>query len=107
MSPPAVAYLEKNDTHLSFNLSQASYFNCPPYAFQYQIIPNDCGECSTTTGSNVVTCSGDYTQLTRDTSCSVAVQTVMCDDLVGNISIMVTVPISGIHMHAYYSYTKT
>ena len=49
----------------------------------------------------MVTCSGNYTQLTRDTPCSIAVQTVVCDGLDGDVRITVTVPISGIHTYIY------
>ena len=49
----------------------------------------------------MVTCSGNYTQLTRDTPRSFAVQTVVCDGLNGDLRITVTVPISGIHTYIY------
>ena len=40
----------------------------------------------------MVTCNGNYSQHISDHQCSFAVQTVVCDDLVGDVSIAVTVP---------------
>ena len=53
---------------------------------------SNCGECPSTTTTNTVTCSGYNTQLISDHPCSFAVQTVVCGDLVGYVSIAVTIP---------------
>ena len=102
LAPPRASDLqlvEANNTHLRFSWSPVSLC-CP--SIQYHIVAsNQCGECPTTTTANTVTCSGNYTQLTSDHPCSFAVRTVVCDDLIGDVSIAVTVPIEGILMHSY------
>ena len=88
--PTDIQLVEANHTHLSFNWSPVS-LSCP--SIQYHIVACNCGECPVTTRSNMVTCNGNYSQQTSDHQCSFAVQTVVCDDLVGDVSIAVTVPI--------------
>ena len=61
----------------------------------YNIEASNCGECPNTTISNMVTCSGDYTQLLNDRQCSFAVQTVVCDGIAGDISTAVKVTMTG------------
>ena len=61
---------------------------------------SNCGDCPSTTRSNMVTCNGNYSQHMSDHQCSFAVQTVVCDDLVGDVNdsiATVTVSITGIH----------
>ena len=88
--------MEENNTHLSFIWSQVP-LNCP--SIQYKIIVTEnCGECPNTTTSNKVTCTRNYTQLTNNHQCSFAVQTVVCDDIIGDFSsvVNVTMTASGI-----------
>ena len=90
--PTDVKLVETNHTHFRFTWSHVS--SCCP-SIQYHIVASNCGECPTTTHSNMVTCSGNYTPLTGDHPCSFAVGTAVCNDTVGNISITVTVPMIG------------
>ena len=88
--------MEENNTHFSFNWSQVP-LNCP--SIQYKIIVTEnCGECPnmTTMASNKVTCTRNYTQLTNNHQCSFAVQTVVCDDIIGDVSSAVNLMITGI-----------
>ena len=56
---------------------------------------SNCGQCPHTTTNNVVTCNGNYTHLLNDWQCSFAVQTVVCDDIVGDISMAGAVNMTG------------
>ena len=53
---------------------------------------SNCEECPSIATTNTVTCRGNYTQPTRDHPCSLAVQIVVCGELVGYVSIAVTIP---------------
>ena len=46
----------------------------------------NCGDCPNTTTSNRVICSGNYTD---NRQCSFAVQTVVCGDIIGDVSTVV------------------
>ena len=97
--PTDVQLVEMNDTHLGFNWSHVST-GCS--SLQYHIMASNCGECPSTTTTNMVTCTGNYTQLTSDHLCSFAVRTAVCNGTVGDISIAVNVPtVTGIMGNAY------
>jgi hypothetical protein len=53
---------------------------------------DNCANCPSTTTTNVVTCTGDYTQLTSDHPCSFAVRSAVCNGIVGDFSDAVDVP---------------
>ena len=91
--PIDVQLVEANHTHLSFNWTQVS-LNCP--SLQYHIVASNCGECPNATRSSTITCSGNYAQFLSDHPCSFAVQTVVCNGLVGDASIAFNVTITGI-----------
>ena len=52
---------------------------------------DNCGVCPTTTTTNMAICTGNYTQLISDRPCSFAVRTAVCNGIVGDISIAITV----------------
>jgi hypothetical protein len=53
----------------------------------------NCGDClNTTTTTNVITCSGNYTHLTSDHPCSFAVRSAVCNGTVGDVSDAINVP---------------
>ena len=89
-SPPGdIQLVEANNTHLRFSWSPDSLC-CP--SVQHHIMASNCGECPSITTTNTVTCSGDYTRLTNDHPCSFAVQTIVGGELLGYVSITVTIP---------------
>jgi hypothetical protein len=53
----------------------------------------NCGECPNSTTTNMITCSGDYAQLTSDHPCSFAVGTAVCNGTAVDVSITVTVDV--------------
>ena len=87
--PTDVQLVEANHTKIRFNWSHVST-HCP--SLQYHIMASNCGECPSTTTTNMVTCTGNYTQLTSDCPCSIPVRTAVCNGTVGDISIAVNVP---------------
>ena len=60
---------------------------------------SNCGKCPTATPHHAVTCSGNYTWHMNDQKCVFAIQTVVCDNIIGpavNISIiLVNTTVSG------------
>ena len=95
--PSDVNLIEETRTHLRFNWSRSqNSLNCP--SIFYQIVASNCGQCPDTTTNTTVTCFGNYTQLMSSRQCSFAVQAVVCDNIIGDVSIAVTVtvPITGI-----------
>jgi hypothetical protein len=56
---------------------------------------DNCGNCPSTTTTNMVTCTGDYTQLTSDHPCSFAVRSAVCNCTIGDVSDAVTVTMAG------------
>jgi hypothetical protein len=60
----------------------------------------NCGECPSTTTTNMATCTGDYTQLTSDQPCSFAIRSAVCNGTIGDVNIIVTVDVptvTGMH----------
>ena len=94
--PTDVQLVEANNTHLSFNWTQVS-LNCP--SIEYHIMTSNCGKCPTATPHHAVTCSGNYTWHMNDQKCVFAIQTVVCNNIIGpavNISIiLVNTTVSG------------
>ena len=86
-----IKLIEGNLTHVSFNWSQISS-QCP--SIQYHIVASNCGECPDITINNKVTCTGKYTQLINSHQCSFAVQTIVCDEIIGDISTAINVTVS-------------
>ena len=76
--------------------------NCP--RIYYSIMASNCGECPEITTNNKVTCTGNYIQLLNNHQCSFAVQTIVCDEIIGDVStaINVTNQILGIHCNHDY-----
>jgi hypothetical protein len=91
-SPTDVQLVEASHTQISFNWSHISS-HCP--SLQYHIMASNCGDCPSTTTTNMATCTGNYTQLTSDNPCSFALRTVVCDGVVGDFSDAVNVPTVG------------
>ena len=52
---------------------------------------SNCGDCPSTITTNMVTCTGNYTQLNSDDPCSFAVRTSLCNGTLGDISMAVDV----------------
>ena len=91
--PTDVKLVEANHTYLKFTWNHVSS-HCP--SIQYHIEASNCGECPVTTRRNMVTCNGNYSQLMHDDhSCLFTVGTVVCNDIIDNVSIAVTVPMIG------------
>jgi hypothetical protein len=67
--------------------------HCP--SLQYHIMADNCGECPSTTTTNMATCTGDYTQLSSDHPCSFAVRKAVCNGTIGDVSDAVTVAMPG------------
>ena len=78
--PSDVHLLDINSTHLTFHWSPVSS-NCN--AVHYCITSSNCGHCPNRVNSTSVTCSGPFI---NDQLCTFAVQTVVCDNVVGNES---------------------
>ena len=88
-----ITLADVNRSQLTFSWSSSSQ-DCP--AVHYNINATDCGKCSDMTTSNNVTCN--YNALSASTlpqTCSLRVQTVVCDDIVGTTSEPVTVLVKG------------
>ena len=62
---------------------------CP--SLYYNILSSNCGSCPTTTTNTTVTCTDVPT---NGSTCTFAVQTVVCGDIVGNTSTLVSVSFS-------------
>ena len=63
--------------------------NCP--SLHYNILATNCGSCPTTTTNTTVTCTDVPT---NGSMCTFAVQTVVCGDIVGNMSTQFSVSLS-------------
>ena len=91
--PPNDVYLvEANSTQLSFQWRQISA-RCP--AVQYRIVASNCGQCPNITPNTTATCTGPFPL--NDVQCLFALQTIVCDDIVGNVSMAVSVTMRGMH----------
>ena len=68
--------------------------NCP--AVHYNILSSNCGSCPMNTTNATVTCNDVLNEADNSQvgMCSFAVQTVMCGNITGTISDIVTVPLS-------------
>ena len=94
--PPNDVYLvEANSSQLIFQWSEIPV-SCP--AIQYRIIASNCGQCPNTTHNTTVTCTGTF-PLLHDTQCLFALQTIVCDDIVGNVSMAVSVTMRGMYTY--------
>ena len=79
--PPSNVHLVNiNSTHVTLHWNPVSS-NCN--AIQYRIISSNCGLYPNATNSSSVTCTGPFTD---DQLCTFTVQTVVCDNVVGNES---------------------
>ena len=87
--PPNDVRLKKGTAdHLTFSWSGAS-FNCS--MLHYRIVASNCGLCPEMTRNTTATCRGNYRQLTNDAPCSFAVQTLVCGNTAGDLSLAVNV----------------
>ena len=94
--PPPVDVSVRNimPDQITFGWAQPSYMPCA--ALHYHISSSNCGRCpnNVTHTSHDVTC----TDVVMDGSvCSFAVQAVVCDTIIGNVSIPAFVLLKGVH----------
>ena len=64
--------------------------NCP--SIHYNILASNCGSCPTTTHNNTVVCTDVPTD--RDKICTFALQTVICGNIAGILSNLISVFLS-------------
>ena len=91
-------------THLTFSWNQ-SLLNYPPWrpldgscSTIYNVITSNCGICPNSTTLTSTTC----TNITIDGRiCSLAIQTVVCGNIVGHRSNSVMTPLKGIYVVHY------
>ena len=95
-----IQLLSVNPSELLFNWNSVDS-NCS--SLQYSII-SDCGTCSINLQTNISCNIGQPT--TTEDMCSFAIQSVLCDNITGNLSapISVTLKSSEIIIHSYNSH---
>ena len=85
LPPPTTLFISKADftsRRVTFNWSKA-VTECPDRAIHYNILASNCGSCPTTTNHTSVTCTNVQT---NGSTCTFAVQTVVCGFIAGNDS---------------------
>ena len=88
--PPNDVYLvEAGPSQLIFQWSLVSS-SC--HVIQYHIVAVNCGQCPNITSNNTASCTGI---LIDGHQCMFALQTIVCDGIVGNVSREVSVTLKG------------
>ena len=91
-SPPDEMYISLIDIgarQLTFNWSPATTLDCPD--IHYNILSSNCGSCPTITTHTTVTCTDIPTD---GNMCTFAVQTVICENITGNMSYPLTISVT-------------
>ena len=94
LPPPHTLFISKADfilRQVTFNWSQAVTI-CPNQAIHYNILASNCGSCPTTTNHTSVTCTN--IMQANGSTCTFAVQTVVCGSIAGNPSETISLNLS-------------
>ena len=93
--PPNRLYMSNVDfvtRQLTFNWSRSSVSpDCPGNSIHYNILASNCGSCPTTTNHTTITCTDVPI---NGTTCSFAVQTVVCGNVTGNSTNPISVSVN-------------